>query len=190
MAARSKLAVILHADIVGSTALVREDERVAHERIQDTFRQFSDTISTYEGITHELRGDALLAEFTRASDAVAASLAFQALNANRNAMLDDDIRPEVRVGISLASAAKLPDRSVTWGCGIDGIVPLAVERVWFDVHACELVIGDSPTLGINALIDTALDEQAGLGCGGADKVHDDLMGQQRLTAPVLGDERE
>ena len=35
-----KLAVILHADIADSTILVRQDERIAHERIQGTFRRF------------------------------------------------------------------------------------------------------------------------------------------------------
>jgi hypothetical protein len=41
MTIRSKLAVILHADGVGSTGLVRSDEQIAHERIQDAFRKFS-----------------------------------------------------------------------------------------------------------------------------------------------------
>ena len=77
MATHSKLAVILHADVVGSTALVQKDERVAHERIQNSFRRLSETIAAYGGITHELRGDALVAEFSRASDGVSASLAFQ-----------------------------------------------------------------------------------------------------------------
>ena len=44
-----KLAVILHADIAGSTALVQQDERLAHERIQDAFRRFSETIQKYQG---------------------------------------------------------------------------------------------------------------------------------------------
>ena len=97
----SKLAVILHADIVGSTALVQTDERLAHDRIQDVFQRFSEVITVYDGTTHELRGDALLAEFNRASDAVSAALSFQANNAKHNIALDDDIRPVVRVGISL-----------------------------------------------------------------------------------------
>jgi len=65
-----KLAVILHADIAGSTKLVQQDKQMAHERIQNTFRRFSDTIVKYQGHVVELRGDALLAEFERASDAV------------------------------------------------------------------------------------------------------------------------
>ena len=65
-----KLAVILHADVVGSTSLVQKNEQLAHERIQKFFRHFGDTISEYHGRVHELRGDALLAEFERASDAI------------------------------------------------------------------------------------------------------------------------
>lgn len=63
-----KLAVILHADVVGSTSLVQKNEPLAHERIRDTFQRFSETISAYNRIAHEIRGDALVAEFDRASD--------------------------------------------------------------------------------------------------------------------------
>ncbi len=79
-----KLAVILHADVAGSTALVQQDEQLAHERIQETFHRFGDTITKYQGHVRELRGDALLAEFERASDAVTAALAFQADHAEYN----------------------------------------------------------------------------------------------------------
>ncbi len=65
-----KLAVILHADVVGSTALVQKNEVLAHERIQSAFNTFSETIASYGGIAREIRGDALVAEFNRASDAV------------------------------------------------------------------------------------------------------------------------
>jgi class 3 adenylate cyclase len=93
-----KLAVILHADVVGSTSLVQKNETLAHERIQSVFRRFSDTIEAYGGITLELRGDALVAEFNRASDCVAASLAFQVVNSELNATLGDDIQPQLRIG--------------------------------------------------------------------------------------------
>jgi len=62
---RRKLTVILHADVVGSTMLVQRDETLAHHRMQDSFRRFSETIRAYGGSTHELRGDALVAEFDR-----------------------------------------------------------------------------------------------------------------------------
>ncbi len=69
-----KLVVILHADVVGSTLFVQQNETLAHERIQAAFHHFSETIKTYGGITRELRGDALVAEFERASDAVPAEI--------------------------------------------------------------------------------------------------------------------
>ena len=73
---------------------------------------------------------------------------------------------------------------------MDGVVPLAMKSVWFEVDLCEFVIRDTPALGIDALIDSALDQQTGSGCRCADQVHDHLMGEQRLATPVLGDERE
>jgi class 3 adenylate cyclase len=112
LATRTKLIVILHADVVGSTALVQKDERVAHERIQDTFHRFSETIAAYDGVTHELRGDALVAEFERASDAVSVALAFQAANRQYNEDLSADIRPEIRVGVALGEVI-VADHTVT-----------------------------------------------------------------------------
>ena len=50
-----KLAVLLHADIVGSTALVQENETLAHERMQDVFREFSKSISKHDGIAPDFR---------------------------------------------------------------------------------------------------------------------------------------
>ena len=44
-----KFAVILHADIVGSTKLVQKNETLAHERIQDAFLSFSENIEKYQG---------------------------------------------------------------------------------------------------------------------------------------------
>jgi adenylate cyclase len=107
-----KLAVILHADVVGSTALVQLNETLAHERIQDTFRRFSETIKAYGGITLELRGDALLAEFERASDAVSASIAFQASNTIQNEQLADDLIPVLRIGIAMGEVV-IADNTVT-----------------------------------------------------------------------------
>ena len=111
-----KLAVILHADVAGSTALVQQDEHLAHERIQNTFRRFSGTIERYQGHVRELRGDALLAEFDRASDAVTAVLAFQAEQAEYIAQLNDDIQPVLRVGIALGEVI-IADNTVT-GAGV------------------------------------------------------------------------
>ena len=96
-----RLAVILHADVVDSTSLVQMDEVLAHQRIQAAFNRFSEIIDSYGGIAHEIRGDAIVAEFDRASDAVAAAFWFQDFNRAQSEMLTDDIKPEIRIGISL-----------------------------------------------------------------------------------------
>jgi len=111
-----KLAVILHADVAGSTTLVQQDEHLAHERIQDAFRRFGDTIAKYHGHVRELRGDALLAEFERASDAVTAALAFQADHSEYIAQLTDTILPIVRVGIAMGEVV-VADDTIT-GAGV------------------------------------------------------------------------
>ncbi len=107
-----KLAVLLHADVVHSTELVRRDETLAHHRIQDAFRRLSETVSRHGGVAHEVRGDALVAEFSKASDAVAASIDFHTANAVHNQALSDDIRPVVRVGIAMGEVL-VADNTVT-----------------------------------------------------------------------------
>jgi adenylate cyclase len=111
-----RLAIILHADVIGSTRLVLENETLAHERIQDVFHRFSGAIQLYGGTALEVRGDALVAEFERASDAVCAALAFQARNAEFNATLDDDLKPQLRVGIGMGEVV-IADNTVT-GAGV------------------------------------------------------------------------
>jgi TolB-like protein/class 3 adenylate cyclase len=111
-----KLAVILHADVAGSTSLVQQDKLLAHERIRDSFRLFSDTIKKYQGHVLELRGDALLAEFEHASEAVTAALSFQADHAVYNARLKDDLQLGIRVGISMGEVV-IADNTVT-GAGV------------------------------------------------------------------------
>ena len=111
-----KLAVILHADVAGSTALVQQDQQLAHERIQDSFQRFSDAIEKYQGRVLEFRGDALLAEFAHASEAVSAALSFQVDHACYNDRLEDDLRPAIRVGIAMGEVI-IADGTVT-GAGV------------------------------------------------------------------------
>ena len=112
----SKFAFILHADVASSAALVQQDKQLAHERIQDTFLRFGTTIGKYQGKVIELRGDALLAEFERASDAVSAALSFQGDHAYHISRLKDDLRPTVRVGITTGEVI-IADGTVT-GAGV------------------------------------------------------------------------
>jgi TolB-like protein/class 3 adenylate cyclase/Flp pilus assembly protein TadD len=111
-----KLAVILHADVARSTRMVQTDEHLAHERIQATFRKFGEQIKRYSGKVLEQRGDALLAAFERPSNAVAAALAFQEIQADYLSALGDDLKPEVRVGIAMGEVV-IADNTIT-GAGV------------------------------------------------------------------------
>lgn len=110
------MAAILHADVAGSTTLVQLNESVAHERLGDAFRRFSQIIEQYDGTVHEVRGDALVAEFSRASNSVSAALAFQAEHTEILGQLADDIKPMVRIGVSLGEVV-FADGTVT-GAGV------------------------------------------------------------------------
>jgi TolB-like protein/class 3 adenylate cyclase/rhodanese-related sulfurtransferase len=111
-----KLAVILHGDVADSTSLVQQDKELAHERIQEAFRRLGATIANYHGQVLELRGDALLARFDRASDAVSASLSFLAEHATDNDQLEDDLHPAIRIGIAMGEVV-IADGTVT-GAGV------------------------------------------------------------------------
>ena len=107
-----KLAVILHADVVDSTTLVRENETLAHECISSAFRRFAKIISDYAGDAHEIRGDALVAGFDRASDAVSAALAFQQANADCNAQFERGMQAWLRIGIGMGEVV-VADATIT-----------------------------------------------------------------------------
>jgi len=96
--------------------LVQKNESLAHERIQSAFKKLSETITSYGGITREIRGDALLAEFDRASDAVTAALAFQQSNVELELTSADEIQPKLRIGVSLGEVI-IADNTIT-GAGV------------------------------------------------------------------------
>ena len=121
----AKLAVILHADVAGSTMLVQSDESLAHDRITAAFTRFSKIIQAYHGKVHEIRGDALIAEFARASDAVCAVLEFQRQHGDYLEQLDDSIKPVIRAGVSLGEVV-LADHTVT---GVGVVLAQRVEQL-------------------------------------------------------------
>ena len=102
--------------MIGSTALVRRDEILAHDRMLDAFRRLSRSIEAYGGVTRELRGDALVGEFKRASDAVCAAIAFQEKNAELNIKLTDGIQPGLRIGIAMGEV--VVDENMMTGAGV------------------------------------------------------------------------
>ena len=112
----ASLTVILHADVADSTDLVQRDEFLAHDEIQAAFQRFANIIKKYHGRVRELRGDALIAEFHRASDAVSAALAFQQKNGAAPDADGNNLKPLVRIGIAMGEVV-IADNTVT-GAGV------------------------------------------------------------------------
>ena len=63
-------AVIMHADVVGSTDLVRNDIDLAHVSMQSLYTRLSRIARAWNGKPMELRGDAAVLEFPTAREAV------------------------------------------------------------------------------------------------------------------------
>ena len=73
---------------------------------------------------------------------------------------------------------------------MDDGVPLPVESLRNQIDSGHLLIRDPLTFRIGFLIEAALHRQSRLGRGGRNQLDNDLMGHQRLPAPVLSDERK
>ena len=112
-----KLAVLLHADVVSSTELVRKNETLAHQRIQDAFQRLSETVSRFNGLAQEIRGMRLL----QSSKWLLMQLRLQSitrqLNTAHNQKLTDEILPLIRIGIAMGEVV-IADNTITGeGCG-------------------------------------------------------------------------
>ncbi|MCZ7598999.1 MAG: adenylate/guanylate cyclase domain-containing protein [Gammaproteobacteria bacterium] len=88
---------------------------MAHQRIQDAFRRLDGCIARHGGATHEIRGDAIVAEFEKASDALTAALDFQLGNVAGRSTDEDDALC-LRIGIAMGEVI-VADGTVT-GAGV------------------------------------------------------------------------
>jgi len=74
--------------------------------------------------------------------------------------------------------------------GLYGVVPLRMERIIFDIERFDLLVGDLFAFLVLSGVDVAGDSEA-RACGGCgNELDDDLVRDQGLAAPVLGDEGE
>ena len=72
----------------------------------------------------------------------------------------------------------------------DGIVPIPMELIGLQMDGFELLIGDLDAFGIGRGIELGAHPQAAASAGVSDEVDHHLMTDQRLTAPIHGDEGE
>jgi hypothetical protein len=72
----------------------------------------------------------------------------------------------------------------------DRVVPITVEWIRHETDVRHLSVGDLDLVGIASAVEDAADSQTCRGTPVRNQLDDRLVGQQRLTSPVLGDERE
>jgi adenylate cyclase len=99
--ARRKLTTILAADVVGYSKMMAVDEEATLDTLQ-TIRAVADgLIEKHNGRVFSTAGDAFLAEFGSAVEAVRCAISIQEDLAVRNAELPDDRQMWFRIGINV-----------------------------------------------------------------------------------------
>ena len=101
MSQRRKLSAILSADVVGYSRLMGEDEQATLSTLTAYRRIFAQHIAAHEGRVVDSPGDALLAEFPSAIEAVKGAIEIQRELAGRNASLPEHRRMRFRIGLNL-----------------------------------------------------------------------------------------
>src|SRR5712692_10738743 len=98
---KRKIAAIMAADIAGYSRLVAEDEEETLRRLESYRAVFADFVSRFSGRIFNTAGDAILAEFPSAVDAVRCATEVQAALRTRNDHLPPEQRMWFRIGVNL-----------------------------------------------------------------------------------------
>ena len=115
--AKRKLAAILSADVVDFSRLMEADEGETVRALKEHRGVFADHISRFRGRIVDAPGDALLAEFASAVDAVECAAHVQAELAKRNQEREPHRRMQCRIGINLGDV--LQDGGTLFGDGVN-----------------------------------------------------------------------
>lgn len=114
---RRKLAAILYADVVGYSRLTGENEDATHHRLSKYLDLATKNIRTRNGKVVHFAGDAILAEFATASEAVIAALAIQRQLKTENENVSVEQQLLFRIGVNLGEV--IVDRNDLYGDGVN-----------------------------------------------------------------------
>ena len=101
MSQNRKLAAILSADVAGYSRLMGDDEQATVSTLKAYREIFREHIRAHQGRVVDSPGDALLAEFASAIEAVDCAVAIQRELAGRNVSLPEHRAMRFRVGVNL-----------------------------------------------------------------------------------------
>ena len=105
-------------DIVGYGRLMTEDEAATVDQLKQHRTDVSQVIERHKGRIVNAPGDNILAEFASAVEAVQAGIEIQRTTESRNALLPDERRMRLRIGINLGDIIEEDDGSI-YGDGVN-----------------------------------------------------------------------
>ena len=112
-----KLAAILYADVAGYSRLTGDDEEGTHHRLSHCLDLITETINNHDGNVVHYAGDAVLADFSTVSNALACAVEIQQQLRKQNADLPQDRKVEFRIGLNLGEV--IMDRGDIYGDGVN-----------------------------------------------------------------------
>src|SRR6266851_5008444 len=114
---RRKLAAILHADVVGFSRLMGEDEAGTHRALGELRGAVDPLIAAHGGRIVGTAGDSLLADFSSVVDALNCAVEMQRAARAINDPLAPDRRLELRIGVNLGDV--IVDGDNIFGDGVN-----------------------------------------------------------------------
>ena len=105
MAPERRLAAILHADVVGYSRLMAEDEDATIRRVNTYREEIELLIHQHRGQLVDFTGDNFLAEFGSATAAVECATEIQRVVGARNAPLPEHRKMSFRIGVHMGEVA-------------------------------------------------------------------------------------
>lgn len=112
-----KLAAILYADVAGYSRLTGDDEDATHKTLNRYLDLFAQTIESHHGQVMHYAGDAILARFEAAVDALSCASVIQRQFAEHNEDLSEERRLHFRIGLNLGDV--IEDRGEIYGDGVN-----------------------------------------------------------------------
>jgi adenylate cyclase len=117
MSRKRKLAAILHADVVGFSRLMGEDEAGTHRALGELRRAVDPLIAAHGGRVVGTSGDSLLADFSSVVDALSSAIEMQRAARTINDPIPLERRLELRIGINLGDV--IVDGDNIFGDGVN-----------------------------------------------------------------------
>src|SRR6266481_5698824 len=114
---KRKLAAILHADVVGFSRLMGEDEAGTHQALGELRRAIDPLITTHGGRIVGTAGDSLLADFSSVVDALNCAVEMQRTSRAINDVIPPERRLELRIGVNLGDV--IVDGDDIFGDGVN-----------------------------------------------------------------------